>query len=369
MWLRVLVNEIFTLRLVLEYLAICILWILIVINSGAKVAITTREVVLITVALTFVSTYYVAFSLLKFEKIKQYISLPGSSLRFILSLCIAIYLWLLATKYSLLISLIAIMGNSVNWLYVLIIAFIVAEWSLMLIFEFDQFKLAFAICLSIALFGSLELIELPLLKVLIYGLIQGGLIVYFKKVDVNRVIRSAKPKTNGIGLGPNYFLTMVANEQILIINSVITVIAAIIFIIAAPYNPIFFAIPFALVALNSGLSTLLSAQPETRIQVETFPRDLFTRQYFYFLGCYYLIINLLLIIIMSFVWVKGGLFYLLIILIVTLVEAALMVGLEIKWPLTNWKIRADLWRHGRKYIPPLVVFAVVNLILTLWIQI
>ena len=47
--------------------------------------------------------------------------------------------------------------------------------------------------------------------------------------------------------------------------------------------------------------------------------------------------------------------------LIALQSAILSVLLEWFWPIRNWKIENDLWRHPRKYIVPLIMLLIAGL--------
>lgn len=364
MWIKIFTNEIFSLRLLIEYLVIFVIWIIAFLNSNIKFKVTTEEITILMITLTCITTYYIATSLLKFSKIKQYISLPASSRSFILSLSVAIYIWLFATKYSLLVSVLIIGNNNLMYMYILLVGFLMTEWSLMLIIEFRNILLALAMILSIVIFSSLELsIDMLYIKGIIYVIVQIGLVIYFRKLKLSHIIRSTDFRQSNRSLARNYFLLVVLNEKVLLINSLMTIITAIVFTLVAPHEIVLLAVPFTIVGLNSGLSTLLSAQPQTVKHTKSLPQNYFTYEYVIFLSCYYLIVNLIIALILNFTWFKQPVLYITLVLILSTVECGQIIYLEQKRPLHNWKVKADLWRNNRKYIVPLTAFTVANLII------
>lgn len=364
MWIKVFSNEIFSLRLLVEYIVIFIIWIIAFLNSNINFNVTTEEISILMIILTCITTYYIAFTLLKFSKIKQYISLPATSLSIVLSLCVAIYGWLFATKYSLLVSALIISNNNLNYVHILFVGFFMTEWTLMLMIEFRNVSLALVMILSIVTFSSLEMgIELLYIKMVIYAIIEIGLVIYFRRIKLNHIIRSTDLHQANFSFARNYFVLVVLNEKILLINSLMTIVTAIVFTIIAPHDVILLAVPFTIVGLNSGLSTLLSAQPQTVKNAKSLPNNYLIFEYVIFLSGYYLIVNTIIALILNFTWFKQPILYITLVLILGAVECGQIIYLEIKRPLRNWKVKADLWRNNRKYIIPLTVFIAANLII------
>lgn len=364
MWTKVFVKEIFSFQLLARYGLALLLWLIIFEKSDVNLVVTTKEVTVFTIALTCMTTYYIAFSLLKFEKLKQYISFPVNSLSFILSLSIAIYMWLLATKYSLLIGLLVISNCNVNFMYILFVAFVISQWSLMLIFEFKQVLLVLTMVISIIIFTGLELIiNVMAINLIIYLLVQAGLLLYFNKTRLSHITRLNSPPKTKFFIFNNYFVRMVLSEKILLINSAMTVIAAIIFISSAPHNSLLVAISFTIVGLNAGLSTLLSAQPETAEQTKSLPNNFFVHQYLIFVCSYYLFVNAIIALTLYFAWFDNLPLLILLTVVLSIVETGQTTFLELKYPIRHWKVKADLWRHNRKYLVPITVFIVANLLL------
>jgi hypothetical protein len=114
----------------------------------------------------------------------------------------------------------------------------------------------------------------------------------------------------------------------------------------------FLPLNIALLSINSPLGTLLSAEPNLKRRLDTYPNKIvfFFIPYSIFVFMFYIIENLALV--ASFNIMRIDLpKYIYIIMIFYAIEAAIITSyLEYKKPILNWSVEVELWRHPRKYI-------------------
>lgn len=367
MYINIFLKEIFNKRIVTEYIIFLLLWLGILLSCDTStITITNNSFNILAILITFLMTYYMTSGLLDFHRSRDYISLPISSRDFLLNLGWATSIWLFATKYSYLIILYLLVGNSFyGLLYMLAISFVTMHISLWLIVNFRKWKLAIMYICSVLLLILIEIkIESPNLKLAIYLLIVSAIVYSYKKVKLNEIsITKLNMKIPNLTIN-NYFLDAFISEQILLINSGINIFVAVIFATSAPaYYIVLIPVPYAVLALNSGVSTMMSSELATREVLSELPPNSMYLQYICFVYVYFLITNGLLTIIMLIINPTYILVSVLFLVILPVVESLVIVIMELKFPIKAWKVKPDLWRSYRKYIPPTIVLVFCMLII------
>lgn len=368
MYINIFLKEIFNKRIITEYIIVLLIWFGILLNfDTSSIIISNSSFNILVIIITFIMTYYMANGLLSFECARDYLSLPISSQDYIMNLSWALSIWLLATKYSYLIILYFLIVNQIGGaLYMFAIGLVAVHISLLLIVNFYSWKLVILNMCSVLIMILIEIkIESISTKLLIYLPIVVAIIYSYKKVNLNTIIiTKLNTKISNMTID-SYFFNIFVAEQILLINSGINILVAIVFAISEPaYYLVFIPIPYSVLALNSGVSTMMSSELATRETIKQLPPNRMFLQYIVFVYAYFLIVNSLLgitMIIVSPVYIRV---YLLLLLIIPIVETFTIVVMESKFPIKAWKVKPDLWRSYRKYIPPVVVFITCLLIIS-----
>lgn len=79
--------------------------------------------------------------------------------------------------------------------------------------------------------------------------------------------------------------------------------------------------------------------------------------YFRVLLSYYLITNLLVAFTLKLFVLKSlRIDFLLLAIGLAIIEAIMYLMIEIYFPLQNWNLKRELWKHPRKYIVPAIIF-------------
>ncbi len=362
MFINIFLNQIFNKRIVIEYIIVLLIWIGLLVSSDASaISISSNSFTVIGIIITFIMTYYMASGLLSFNHARDYLSLPVSPLAYILNLSLAISIWLFATKYSYLIIIYLFISDPIpGVIYMLVVSLVAMYLSIWLIINFRKWQLAVLnICSILIMFLIEAKIESVSLKLIIYLIIVIGITLSYKKIKLNTIsVTRLYTKISNLTIN-NYFLSILVSEQILLINSGINILVAVVFAISAPaYYLVLMPIPYALLALNSGISTMMSSELATREVIDSLPPNRMYWQYISFVYVYFLIANSLLVIAMTIVSPIYVLAYAIFLLIIPVVETITIVFMELKFPIKAWKVKPDLWRSYRKYIPPTVVLFV-----------
>ena len=154
----------------------------------------------------------------------------------------------------------------------------------------------------------------------------------------------------------NYFLKFALAESVYIINS-ISLIVMIIFASLALPKAMGLVIAFAVGAVNTPLLTMFSSSEGLRNYDKMFPDVTLKKDYIKVLAIYFIIINTIIVLI-NLNKIQPSFLLMVNMVIVTIVEVFISYKLESDRPITNTKTQNEIWKHPRKYILPIVVFAI-----------
>lgn len=156
----------------------------------------------------------------------------------------------------------------------------------------------------------------------------------------------------------NYFMISLMQEKYFFINSIFTLLFILLIIFQDYPEQLKTITLLTIVSVNTPLTTLFSADKDLIVHVKSLPQStLFFLMYFRVLLSYYLITNLLVSFTLKLFVLKSlRIDFLLLAIGLAIIEAIMYLMIEIYFPLQNWNLKRELWKHPRKYIVPAIIF-------------
>jgi hypothetical protein len=190
----------------------------------------------------------------------------------------------------------------------------------------------------------------------IFYMLVGCIIVGYLKLRNKELIYIVKNESSPVfnKRRHNYFMISLMQEKYFFINSIFTLL-----IIFQDYPEQLKTITLlTIVSVNTPLTTLFSADKDLIVHVKSLPQStLFFLMYFRVLLSYYLITNLLVAFTLKLFVLKSlRIDFLLLVIGLAIIEAIMYLMIEIYFPLQNWNLKRELWKHPRKYIVPAIIF-------------
>ncbi|WP_297281869.1 hypothetical protein [uncultured Anaerococcus sp.] len=226
--------------------------------------------------------------------------------------------------------------------------------------------------LSLGKFLLILAITLIALYVIInYSLLYGGIASLVAIVISSVLFKDAyfstrtNTKINKLHI-KNYFLKFALAESVYVINS-ISLIVMIIFASLALPEAMGLVIAFAVGAVNTPLLTMFSSSEGLRNYDKMFPdvKASLKKDYIKVLSIYFIIINAIIVLI-NLNKIQPRFLLIVNMVIVTIAEVFISYKLESDRPITNTKTQNEIWKHPRKYILPIVVFAISFIVLIMF---
>ena len=179
--------------------------------------------------------------------------------------------------------------------------------------------------------------------------------VFYQPVASAGMIRSRSSKSSKASV-LRYLIRVVQFHPVYLMNSLALCVFAGIFPFLLGELKDFYCLPlgFGILCMNTPVCTMLSADPDTEQSLRALPGQpvRFAISYCAFI----FLINLIQSSIYLISWQiqNGGLLWpdLLLAIMFALQGALLSAILELKKPIRDWKVEADLWHHPRKYLVP-----------------
>lgn len=161
----------------------------------------------------------------------------------------------------------------------------------------------------------------------------------------------------------NFFVASVAAQRVVVANGVLLTGFAVLFSVISRSSGILLPVAFAVVAVSSPFATLLSADRDTTATFRMLgrPRSL-VRQYVLCAVAWFGAANAALLGAYAALGWPGLARLAVLAVLTTVVEAAAVPLLEVRFPIRRWSTPRDVWRHPRKYLVPAVVLVVTTLV-------
>ncbi|MCM1065157.1 MAG: hypothetical protein NC420_11965 [Eubacterium sp.] len=205
----------------------------------------------------------------------------------------------------------------------------------------------------------------------LFRLLKTNAYVFYRLVPAKHLIRHTK----GIG---NIFLYLLryllTNKNYLLNTAGLCLVAGVLPFILGQFKELnVMPLGFAILCLNTPICILLSCDHDLEQAVRVLPGQAryFCIQYCLFIFSVNMIVNSVYLISWQIQCCSVDSTELLTALLLALQSAILSVLSEWFWPIRNWKIENDLWRHPRKYIVPFGMMSLAGLIgmwsISIWI--
>lgn len=364
---KIFLKDLINKKRVVRYLIILLSFTIIMKQYSSTInqsLINEKSVIFVTAGVILTSILYVVHTYSLFEKVKSYLCLPISKKRLLLSFIFSLICISFLERLSFIIIIIFMCSKSP-----FLNSFLVIETSILFILGDVAYLIAnnkrskryyleifLLLCMILSLFIKISLISIIKLMAL-YIVI---LLFYILKQDsfyiaILRFKKDALYKNNHV---ENYFLKVMLNEKIYIVNTVmiLVMIGMVSFFIKENY--VFWYIRWAISAVNTPTLTMLSSDLNIIRQGQMLPNKKYSiySMYMKFLLRYFLSVNLLIFILDCILNRSLLLYDITMVLILSFIESMIGYFLEIKHPIVNYQTKQQLWKHPRKYIIPIVVF-------------
>ena len=324
---------------------------------------------MIGIGIAFTSTAYVIYTYSTWDKIRLYVALPIGKWKLLGGYFLALWLCTLLQRMSFVILVLAVFGKHV-WENVCLLllssgAAVLINIGILLGRNAKRRGLVFA---NVALLLLLLALQLPcfafrekLLFSVSAGLAAAALWIPCRETDL--ILRHQPGKTACRNRRiVNYFLRTMLAEKIYMVNTVCIFAFLIVLCIAGRSNPIMWNVAWCVGAVNTPLLTMLSADVWTSRQIVMLPgrnNNLYA-QYAVFLGGYFVLVNLALVLGRYLIVGEAGISDFLMAAILAAVETGAAVFMEKNGRITGWQTKQELWKNPRKYVLPLIIFALVS---------
>lgn len=331
----------------------------------AEVNLTEKSALLLIafgILLTYTSSLYMVFTFFDFSKIKRYFTLPISRSNIYLSIVFAFTIWNLITKLNFLIILfIKYFDNPYSYIVILLLgAMMSIVISLTTLIDVQAkrivsliLKIALAVIITVAIYLGLN----PLISISILTIYNALLLFILSRNDLSNLIHYKK--ANKVHIFSNYFLNIVYTNKVLLVNTFLTLIVALVFSITQPDIEVFLPIPFVLVSGNSTFCTIISGEKDIIKKLKILPDNIFYKQYYIFMFMYFITVNT--VIASTYVIFKGymPMSMIIVAIVLSLIESYVIVLEEKHMPILSWKTKPELWKNPRKYILPIIVLVLL----------
>lgn len=334
-------------------------------QNEIQYSISIRNLASSILILTAIFSFSTVFDFNKIHKIKKYISLPLNTLEYIASLYISLSILIFVDKALFLVALALILSSlNLNVLAVSIISvFLMTAVLLNLLVSISKKSIILKLISFISIIASIGMCYINIDIIYLYV----GLVTI---LALNLLILSSAsitdlvyyPKSRGESrIFKNYYVNVVKNNKVFLINSVFIFIMAIVYYMFLFKSETIFlmALPLAMITGNKVLATLISADKETLKTMNIVPGKEMYTQYFKF----NLVFFYFQFILMAFVTVILFNFNYLISIIITVIcppiIAFVNTYLEKNHPILIWSDLNQLWKSPRNYISFAITYAIV----------
>lgn len=322
----------------------------------------------IGIGIAFTSTAYVIYTYSTFENMKLYLTLPIGKWKLFFSYFFALWTCTVIQRISFVIVIIINFGSNVLLNSILLLlnsgAAILINIGILLSKNGKRKAMLFVnifLLILLVLLGGLDLhFAYKYLFTVLIGIC--AVMTFFKSAITDLVITHKlqnKFLTKGI---TNYFLKVVLAEKIYLVNTACIVAFLFIFCLISKDNPLLFHLVWCIGAINTPFVTMISGDVWIARHIDMLPikQNNIYRQYAYFLSIYFAAVNLIILLIKSVI-TKVSATDIFLSLLLAVLETITAVILEKRYRITKWQTKQELWKNPRKYILPLMIFAVVSI--------
>jgi hypothetical protein len=332
-------------------------------NQGFTIGSVTMANIGLTTA--FMTTLYSILSYATLDRIKAYLMLPCRKAEVFFAFVFAEYFSLVLERISFVIVIAALFTKEPFLLaaYLTLSSLIAVILDTVIVMSLNKRKILFAI-LSVALilllcalltFSQYHIVNFSLLS---FSLFIGIIIISRFEPKHLAINRESRIKKN-LFRRYNYFFTVMMREKTAFINTVCIFVFAIAFTFIANSTPILLYAIWCIFAVNTPVTTMFSGDKALMRQEKMLPHRsrLMSGIYVYFLSAYFVIANAFAVLLFIIVG-QFSIFILFTGVMLVVIETGVTILLERKYPIRAWQKKQEVWRNPRKYILPLIVFAV-----------
>lgn len=212
---------------------------------------------------------------------------------------------------------------------------------------------------------SAVIIDKSVFKLAVYSIGIIAFIFLIQRYGFSDILSSNEQYQTKVTRKENYFFEIFTSNRVYTVNALFVPVLIIFMLVNAPAVSPFMLLPIlsTIGGINTPLTSMVSADGDLRKQVAMLPSKITTiKMYFSFLFIYFAIMNLIIHSLFYLIVKENILFLMIFSLVATLYEAFFFVFIEFKFPITNWKITSDIWKHPRKYISLVVLFFSMTII-------
>lgn len=326
---------------------------------GAEFSSEFRILLLSTLIVTTLSTFQLLYSYFSADRMEGYFQLPISLSRFKISFLFATFILNFFERIVLLLLFFNVTLGYGQFIELIAYSILVILSVFYIFMKLNTRRQLLIWLMILGMFGINT--SILLMDNMFYMLICSIMVFYFIMKDKELIYISKKEASQSFGRKyHNYFVISLLQEKYFFINTIFTLLV-LFFILFQDYTEQLKLITlFTVSSVNTPLTSLISADKDLIEHIKTLPHNiLFFFMYFRVLVCYYLILNLSLALISKlFILNSLSIHFLLLVIGLAILEAVFYLGIEIYFPLRNWNLKRELWKHPRKYIVPIVVFLV-----------
>lgn len=329
---------------------------------------------MIGMGIAFTSAAYMIHTYSTMENIRLYLTLPVRKWKLTVAYFLALWICTLFQRVSFVMVVIAVFGSHVMENALLLMLYpAAAVWiNIGILSACKKSTLIWNVILAVILFLT-AISGMEYRYQAVCAVLTGAGAIYgCRKMDITDLIIRQNPgiktrkkmqnKTYKKGIS-NYFFQIVAAEKIYLGNTVCIAVFLVVLCIANKNHPVMGSLVWCIGAVNTPFLTMISADRWITRHMDMLPvrQNNLYKQYAVFLAGYFLPVNL------AVVWIRCMMFHK--VLLEDMVLALLLVPLETvvaqmlekKCRISGWQTKQELWKHPRKYILPLTVFAFVAL--------
>lgn len=371
---KIFLKDMITKKKVKNYLLFIFLFAFIVyqlFGEFIQSAFNENNISCITMIVIFTSTSYSICTYSLYEKVKNYISLPITRSRFLLGFIISLFFVSFLERISLIIIVVCLSGTNllVNISMVIIVSILcilLNVWMLMLINRRNKLELVLLVIVLLCSIFTFYFNMIVFLKLLIIaGCCLVALVNILKKESIYiAIIRSSRTLLTRFKSRGNYFINILMNEKIYIINTAMLIGTIIFLIVIKMDNYIIWSFTWTVGAVNTPVLTMLSSDLHLRKHAEMISdrTDGIWKMYMRFIIIYFVSINIFIFALNVLVDRDKLIPNIIALVILCIIEPLIAYLLEIKFPLLKWQTKQDLWKHPRKYIISITVFFIMTII-------
>lgn len=336
----------------------------VVVAGAVDLVIAPRVYLVAVVVSAATTTALVLNAYYRVDRLREYAQLPGSAARFMVHLALAMWLVVLLENVSAAIAFGVARGDLEGAGGALMVGYALVATGGVLLSVTGRRSLAGLAGVTVVVGSAVATVTLgtPVVLGLVCGAALGVLGLGLGSRTRYALLADRVSRAGG-GIATNYFLTVVGRERVVLVNGLGLTAFAVVFTVAAWDQGLTIPAAFALVGVNSPLATIISGDPDLRLQVTMLgrPRRLLI-QYALTVAVYFGVVNGLLV--ACYLWLGAtnvvGLVGLAV--VSTLIEAVAVPGLEARFPITKARTQRDVWRHPRKYLVPALLLALAAMV-------